>query len=102
MNRGTYGSTLFLIDVRWKTGRPLFVPEFPYVTMRLRSPSAILTRRETVAATRRMLFRHGFGLTNTEVEEGEEEEWRRGKAILLGHSLGSGPVTYVLRDAVSL
>lgn len=123
---GTYGPTPFIIFLQRLTGRPFFVLEFPYVTMRLAPPSAILTRIETVAAVRRMLWRHGFGLTNdedgedddgsstssSEVEEeegerrrigggGEEEEWRRGRAVLVAHSLGSGPAGWVLRDAVS-
>ncbi|KAM0755386.1 hypothetical protein T439DRAFT_1951 [Meredithblackwellia eburnea MCA 4105] len=105
---GTYGPAPFIIFLRLLTGRPFFLPEFPYVTMRLSPPSAIITRRETVAAARRMLYRHGFGLTNilesdeesvSGHEDGDDDEWRRGKAILVGHSLGAGPVAWLLRDA---
>lgn len=57
-----------------------------------------------VLGTRGMMRRHGFGLEAEEDGgEGEEEgeEWRKGKLILVAHSLGSGPVAWLLRDAVS-
>lgn len=92
---GTYGCTPFIILIQWFTGRAVFVPEFPYVTMRLSSPSSILGRREISLAARRMLWRHGFGLTE---EEDEEEDWRRGRVVIVAHSLGSGPAAWLLRD----
>lgn len=105
---GTYGPTPFLLYQQWATSRPMFIPEFPYLTMRLYGPRAILSRKETVRGVRGMLRRHGFEVPresradddDAEVEE-EEEEWRRGKVILMGHSLGSGPCAWILRDAVS-
>lgn len=52
--------------------------------------------------TRGMMRRHGFGLEGEEGEaEAEAEEWRKGKVVLVAHSLGSGPVAWLLRDAVS-
>lgn len=76
--------------------------------MRLSPPSAILTRLEYVAAVRRMLWAHGFGLTSLDAdendsdfdEEHDEEEWRRGKAIVIAHSFGTGAAAWLLRDAV--
>lgn len=70
--------------------------------MRLNPPSTIFTRREMVAAVRRMLYRHGFGLTKNHDSRSDEdfEEWRTAKAVLLAHSLGAGPVAWLLRDAV--
>lgn len=97
---GTYGPTPFIIFLRWWTGRPFFVPEFPYVAMRLAGPSSIATRRETVALARKMLWRHGF-VTKGREEGEEKEEWRKGKVILVAHSLGGSPSAWVLRDAVS-
>lgn len=74
------------------------MPELPYVSMRLSPPSAIRTRVELVASARRMLWRHGFGVTFEENDD-EDEEWRRGRAVVVGHSLGAGPVGWLLRDA---
>ncbi|KAK4057624.1 hypothetical protein OIO90_001271 [Microbotryomycetes sp. JL221] len=133
---GTYGPTPFLLYLCWRTGRPAFMPEMPYVAMRLSPPSAIRTRVEMVACCRRMLWRHGFGVTweqgetnaddsfvssdeeqviddddNSSVDsdlsetseiidnDDEEEDWRRGRAIIVGHSLGGGPCSWILRDA---
>lgn len=89
--------------------------------MRLSPPSAILTRLEYVAAVRRMLWAHGFGLTCLERDEDDlsddasvdghdsagrekhdDESWRRAKAIVLAHSFGTGAAAWLLRDAVSL
>lgn len=95
---GTYGPSIFIIFLRYCTGRPFFLPEYPYVTMRLAPPSSIVTRRETIAAARKMLWRHGFTVAD---EGGEQEEWRKGKVILVGHSLGAGPCAWMLRDGVS-
>ena len=101
---GTYGPSPFVLFLQWCTGRAVFLPELPYVAMRLAPPSRIRTRLQTVAAVRRMLWRHGFGLTSDDDEsDGESvvdaEEWRRGRAVLVGHSLGAGPVGWCLRDA---
>ncbi|GAA5864944.1 hypothetical protein JCM1840_005687 [Sporobolomyces johnsonii] len=115
---GAYGPAAFIIYLSWLTGRAVFVPEHPYLSMRLAPPSAVLTRLEYVASARRMLWRHGFGLTSLdadvddpedhdggEVEEGrearaeEDEEWRRGKCIVVAHSAGSGAAGWLLRDA---
>ena len=52
-----------------------------------------------VAAARRMLWRHGFGVTWPEDSDSEEEDWRRGRAVIVGHSLGGGPCGWMLRDA---
>lgn len=102
---GTYGPTPFILWLCWRTGRPCFVPELPYVAMRLSPPSAIRTRVELVATMRRALWRHGFGATWEEFSDDDEsadgEEWRRGRAVLVGHSLGAGPCSWTLRDAVS-
>jgi hypothetical protein len=55
-----------------------------------------------------MLYRHGYGLANGDDDDtvdgdaDDDEEWRKGKAVLCGHSLGGGPCAWVLRDAVSL
>jgi len=70
-----------------------------------------------------MLWRHGFGLTcldrdeddpedyHEDDEEGDEaagtqgskrdadEEWRRGKAIVVAHSAGAGMAGWLMRDA---
>ncbi|KAL8283744.1 hypothetical protein RQP46_005539 [Phenoliferia psychrophenolica] len=62
------------------------------VTMQLKGPSTILTPPDVVAATRSMLSRHGFGLTNGDSEGGDDEEWRKSKAIL---SLLTFPLYYV-------
>ncbi|GAA5972032.1 hypothetical protein JCM21900_001394 [Sporobolomyces salmonicolor] len=115
---GTYGPAAFIIYLSWLTGRAIFVPEHPYLSMRLAPPSAVLTRLEYVASARRMLWRHGFGLTSLdadeddpedhdgdEVEEGrearaeEDEEWRRGKCIVVAHSAGSAAAGWILKDA---
>jgi len=88
--------------------------------MRLASPSSILTRLEYTASIRRMLWRHGFGLTCLEPDEDDpldlhddeqesrkkgeeekegEEEWRRAKAIVVAHSAGAGMAGWLMRDA---
>ncbi|BGO92753.1 hypothetical protein NBRC10512_007872 [Rhodotorula toruloides] len=104
---GTFVLTPFLVCMSYLTGRAIFLPEVPYVSMRLSPPSAILTRLEYVAAVRRMLWAHGFGLTSLDAdendsdfdEEHDEEEWRRGKAIVIAHSFGTGAAAWLLRDA---
>lgn len=99
---GTYGPTPFLIYLQLKTGRAMFLPELPYVGMRLSPPSAIRTRVEMVAAMRRALWRHGHGATweeDHDAEDDETERWRRGRAVLVGHSLGAAPVGWMLRSA---
>ena len=107
---GTFGPAWFIIRLQRLTGRPMFVPEFSYLAMRHHSPAAILSPTEVVAAARRMVWRHGFGLTDAPPAEDEDEssedgtddgsdEWRRGKVILCGHSLGSGFMGWLLRDA---
>ena len=95
--------------------------------MRLSPPSSILTRLEYVAAVRRMLWAHGFGLTclertdeddyassetdsvTDEDEDGgaggqsrddDEDSWRRAKAIVVAHSFGTEAAAWLLRDAV--
>lgn len=98
--------------------------------MRLSRPSSILTRLEYVAAVRRMLWAHGFGLTCLERtdeddyasetdsvsddedddhdrggaggQRGDEDEdsWRRAKAIVVAHSFGTEAAAWLLRDAV--
>ncbi|SCV68435.1 BQ2448_556 [Microbotryum intermedium] len=105
---GTYGPTPFILYLQYITGRPLLLPEFPYVTMRLSPPSAIRTRVETVAMARRALWRHGFGLANgtsdslnanNDDDEDDEEDWRRARCVVVGHSLGGGTSGWILRDA---
>ncbi len=108
---GTFGPAWFIIRLQRLTGRPMFVPEFPYLAMRHHSPAAILSPTEVVAAARRMIWRHGFGITDAPPPDDDEDnstqdgsddgsdEWRRGKVILTGHSLGSGMMGWVLRDA---
>ncbi|GAA5896507.1 uncharacterized protein JCM6883_006927 [Sporobolomyces salmoneus] len=115
---GTYGPACFIAFLSYLSGRAMFVPVHPYLSMRLSPPSTIITRQEYVAAVRRMLWRHGFGLTcldrdeddpddHHEVDEEEEsgngkdvdEEWRRGKAIVVAHSAGSGMAGWLMRDA---
>lgn len=107
-----------------RTGRAIFLPELPHVSMRLSPPSSILTRLEYVAAVRRMLWAHGFGLTCLErtdddyasetesvLDEDEvggaggqsrddEDSWRRAKAIVVAHSFGTEAAAWLLRDAV--
>lgn len=101
---GIYGPTPFILLLCWLTGRPMFIPELPYVAMRLSPPSAIRTRVQFVAAARRMLWRHGFGITFDDSAESDEEDedWRRGRAVFVGHSLGAGPIGWILRDAPDL
>lgn len=106
----------------------MFIPVHPYLSMRLSSPSTIITRLEYVAAIRRMLWRHGFGLTCLDRDEDDpedvheadddeaeiearnapgrhvqggdsDEEWRRGKAIVVAHSAGAGMAGWLMRDA---
>jgi hypothetical protein len=106
----------------------MFIPVHPYLSMRLSSPSTIITRHEYVASIRRMLWRHGFGLTCLDRDEDdpedyaddeeeeemvdpkspkalkgakrdEDEEWRRGKAIVVAHSAGAGMAGWLMRDA---
>ncbi|GAA5822814.1 hypothetical protein JCM10212_001752 [Sporobolomyces blumeae] len=132
---GIYGPACFLALMSWLSERAIFIPVLPYLSMRLSPPSAIITRHEYVASVRRMLWRHGFGLTCldpdeddpedwTEAEEEEErtreevdahariagrnglkeekegeEEWRRGKAIVVAHSAGAGAAGWLMRDA---
>ncbi|GAA5981309.1 hypothetical protein JCM10908_004062 [Rhodotorula pacifica] len=122
---GTFVITPFLLYLSRLSGRAIFLPELPYVSMRLSPPSAILTRLEYVAAVRRMLWAHGFGLTCLERDEedddsadsvvGDEEEevggsrrtedeepWRRAKAIVLAHSFGTEAAAWLLRDAADI
>lgn len=93
--------------------------------MRLSPPSSILTRLEYVAAVRRMLWAHGFGLTclertdeddySSETDSVPDEDdraegqsrddddgdsWRRAKAIVVAHSFGTEAAAWLLRDAV--
>lgn len=94
--------------------------------MRLSPPSSILTRLEYVAAVRRMLWAHGFGLTclertdeddyaSSETDSGldgdedggagghiwdDEDSWRRAQAIVVAHSFGTEAAAWLLRDAV--
>ncbi|BGP36481.1 hypothetical protein JCM10450v2_000381 [Rhodotorula kratochvilovae] len=104
---GTFVTVPFLIALSAVSGRAVFLPEIPYVSMRLAPPSAILTRLEYVAAVRRMLWAHGFGLTSLDADENdsdyeddlEDEEWRRAKAVVVAHSFGSGAAAWLLRDA---
>ncbi|KDE09733.1 hypothetical protein MVLG_00135 [Microbotryum lychnidis-dioicae p1A1 Lamole] len=104
---GTYGPTPFILHLQYCTGRPVILPEFPYVTMRLSPPSAIRTRVETVAMARRALWRHGFGLANDTSDsvdpisgdEDDDEDWRRARCVVVGHSLGGGTSGWILRDA---
>ncbi|GJN92227.1 hypothetical protein Rhopal_005257-T1 [Rhodotorula paludigena] len=104
---GTFVTVPFLLALAATTGRAVFLPELPYISLRLSPPSAILTRLEYVAAVRRMLWAHGFGLTSLEADEDDEdydekvedEEWRRAKAIVVAHSFGSGAAAWLLRDA---
>jgi len=98
----------FLIALSSISGRAVFLPEIPYVSMRLAPPSTIFTRLEYVAAVRRMLWVHGFGLSHLEPDEDdsdyeedhEEEHWRRTKAVVVAHSFGTGAAAWLLRDAV--
>ncbi|GAA6055997.1 hypothetical protein JCM3770_002134 [Rhodotorula araucariae] len=104
---GTFVTVPFLIALCAVSGRAVFLPEIPYVSMRLAPPSAILTRLEYVAAVRRMLWAHGFGLTSLDADENDsdyddeldDEEWRRAKAVVVAHSFGSGAAAWLLRDA---
>ncbi|TNY23217.1 Proteophosphoglycan ppg4 [Rhodotorula diobovata] len=104
---GTFVTVPCLITLSWISGRAVFLPEIPYVSMRLAPPSTIFTRLEYVAAARRMLWAHGFGLSNLEPdeddseyeEEQEVEQWRRAKAVLVAHSFGTGAAAWLLRDA---
>ncbi|GAA5885353.1 hypothetical protein JCM3774_004559, partial [Rhodotorula dairenensis] len=107
--------------------RAIFLPELPYLSMRLSPPSAILTRLEYVAAVRRMLWAHGFGLTCLEKDDDddddddessstngegegegghrrllEDDSWRRAKAIVLAHSFGTEAAAWLLRDAADI
>ncbi|GAA6006703.1 hypothetical protein JCM10207_005026 [Rhodosporidiobolus poonsookiae] len=105
---GIFTVTPFLLSLTRMTGRAVFIPTLPYISMRLSPPSSILTRLEYVAAARRMLWRHGFGLTSldpTEDDESfagddsDEEDWRRAKAVIVAHSFGAGAAGWLLRDA---
>ncbi|KPV78226.1 uncharacterized protein RHOBADRAFT_50720 [Rhodotorula graminis WP1] len=104
---GTFVTVPFLIALSSISGRAIFLPEIPYVSMRLAPPSTIFTRLEYVAAVRRMLWVHGFGLSHLEPDEDdsdyegdhEEEHWRRTKAVVVAHSFGTGAAAWLLRDA---
>ncbi|GAA5861183.1 hypothetical protein JCM8547_008511 [Rhodosporidiobolus lusitaniae] len=115
---GLFTTAPFMIALSYLSGRAMFVPELPYLSMRLSPPSAILTRLEYVAAVRRMLWAHGFGLTSLDPLEGDEEEgdykvegrreeyneeWRRAKCVVVAHSFGAvGGAAWLLRDAADL
>ncbi|GAA5969090.1 hypothetical protein JCM11641_007464 [Rhodosporidiobolus odoratus] len=107
---GLFVATPFLLGLSWLSGRAMFIPELPYLSMRLSPPSSILTRLEYVAAVRRMLWAHGFGLTSLDPTEDDEsfvvgeddEDWRRAKCIVVAHSFGSGAAGWLLRDAPDL
>ncbi|GAA6032051.1 hypothetical protein JCM8097_003405 [Rhodosporidiobolus ruineniae] len=108
---GLFTVTPFVIGLSYFTGRALFIPELPYLSMRLSPPSAILTRLEYVAAVRRMLWAHGFGLTSLDPtpddeswngEQEDEDEWRRAKCVVVAHSFGAGAAGWILRDAPDL
>ncbi|GAA6007314.1 hypothetical protein JCM11491_003086 [Sporobolomyces phaffii] len=124
---GTYGPSCFISLLSYLSGRAMFIPVHPYLSMRLSSPSTIITRLEYVASIRRMLWRHGFGLTCLDRDEDDpedyddgekdeedatgaartgngtardpDEEWRRGKAIVVAHSAGAGMAGWLMRDA---
>ena len=96
---GSYGPTPFILALSFLTGRPIFIQEHPYVTMKLALPSAILQRRHVVAGARRMMIRHGFGKGK---DGGEGETGKEGKAVVVCHSMGAGPTAWLLRDAVSV
>ncbi|BGP12517.1 hypothetical protein JCM10213v2_000434 [Rhodosporidiobolus nylandii] len=95
--------TPFVLGLSWLSGRAIFIPELPYLSMRLSPPSAILTRLEYVATVRRMLWAHGFGLTSLDPTEDDEsytssedgEEWRRAKAVVVAHSFGTGAAAWL-------
>ncbi|KWU46885.1 hypothetical protein RHOSPDRAFT_31706 [Rhodotorula sp. JG-1b] len=126
---GTFAITPFLLYLSHLSGRAIFLPELPHVSMRLSPPSSILTRLEYVAAVRRMLWAHGFGLTclertdeddyassetdsvTDEDEDGgaggqsrddDEDSWRRAKAIVVAHSFGTEAAAWLLRDAADI
>ncbi|GAA5947093.1 hypothetical protein JCM3765_002150 [Sporobolomyces pararoseus] len=121
---GCYGPSCFLSYLSYLSGRAMFIPVHPYLSMRLSSPSTIITRLEYVASIRRMLWRHGFGLTCLERDEDDpedyheldeeedategashstgrdgDEEWRRGKCIVVAHSAGASMAGWLMRDA---
>ncbi|GAA5922325.1 uncharacterized protein JCM15063_003266 [Sporobolomyces koalae] len=124
---GTYGPSCFVAALACLSGRAVFIPIHPYLFMRLSPPSAILSRLEYVASIRRMLWRHGFGLTSLDADEDDpedvthdsdageragyagsakagqprdvEEDWRRAKAIIVAHSAGAGMAGWLMRDA---
>ncbi|GAA5892045.1 hypothetical protein JCM6882_005675 [Rhodosporidiobolus microsporus] len=110
---GLFTVTPFVLGLTWLTGRATFIPELPYLSMRLSPPSQILTRLEYVSAVRRMLWAHGFGLTSLDPtsddesfagddDDGEEDEWRRAKCVVVSHSFGAGAAGWLLRDAPDL
>ncbi|GAA5842988.1 hypothetical protein JCM11251_007306 [Rhodosporidiobolus azoricus] len=109
---GLFAVTPFVLGLSYLNGRAMFMPELPYLSMRLSPPSQMLTRLEYVSAVRRMLWAHGFGLTSLdptsddesfvgEVDDGEEE-WRRAKCVVVSHSFGAGAAAWLLRDAPDL
>ncbi|GAA98392.1 uncharacterized protein L969DRAFT_93013 [Mixia osmundae IAM 14324] len=82
---GTYGPLAFIIMLARITGRPVFIPEFPYVMMRLHWPGLIIVRRQTALAVKAMLAARGFK-----------------QSIMVGHSLGSVPLAWLRHDAPEL
>lgn len=94
---GTYGPTPFLLSLLYqlsslKEEREIFIPEIPYLTMRLYKPAAILSRIEYVVGVREMLREYR--------NRGEREKEDSRRVVLLAHSLGSVAAAWLCRDAV--